>query len=324
MKRNRFTIPDVIIFLIFIVQPIELVEMVLVLDLFTPIKNKLNSWLLDTVEMLPNFAVALIVLIAFVFLAKLMKNLVLKIFQRTYANAELSKIISKVIYFVVIISGLMLALTMLHLDKTVSSVLAGAGVIGIALSFAFQDIAANFISGLLMAARRPFEIGDVIEVEGYRGKVLNIHLRTTEIITLDGNEVLIPNRLVFGGSITNYYTTKSQRIELEVGISYGEDLEHVQKVVTDAVSQLPNLVETEKAEVLYTAFGDSSINFIVYYWVSYDNYFDFLRCKSEGIIAIKKAFDANDIVIPFPIRTLDFGIKGGEKLQSQLSTQSKE
>lgn len=290
----------------------------LIIDLFQPVQNKLNSWLMMFIDMLPNFAVAIIVLIAFVFLAKLIRKIMVNIFQRTYANVELSKIISKIVHIIVILIGVMLALSVLHLDKTVSSVLAGAGVIGIALSFAFQDIAANFISGLLMAARRPFEIGDVIEVEGQRGRVLAINLRTTEIVTLDGNEVLIPNRYIFENSITNFYKTKTQRVELEVGISYGEDLEKIQAVVVKAIGSLKNLVNDEKIEVLYTGFGDSSINFTVYYWVPYENYFEFLRSKSEGILAIKKAFDAESIVIPFPIRTLDFGIKGGENLKSQL------
>lgn len=290
----------------------------LIIDLFQPVQNKLNSWLEMFISMLPNFAVAIVVLIAFVFLAKLIRKLMINIFQRTYANVELSKIISKIIHIIVILIGVMLALSVLHLDKTVSSVLAGAGVIGIALSFAFQDIAANFISGLLMAARRPFEIGDVIEVEGHRGRVLAINLRTTEVITLDGNEVLIPNRYIYENSITNFYKTKTQRVELKVGISYGEDLPRIQTVVLEAIKTLKNLVEDEKVEVLYTSFGDSSINFIVYYWVPYENYFEFLRSKSEGILAIKKAFDTHNIVIPFPIRTLDFGIKGGENLKSQL------
>lgn len=149
------------------------------MNLLDPILKKLNIWLESGLEMLPNLAVAIIVLIVFVFIAKFANKAILRILSRTYKNTELSTIIAKIVNIIIIILGLMFALSLLHLDKTVSSVLAGAGVIGIALSFAFQDIAANFVNGLILAAKRPFEIGDVIEVEGIIGTVLSIHLRTT-------------------------------------------------------------------------------------------------------------------------------------------------
>ena len=288
------------------------------MSLLDPIMKKLNSWLEASLEMLPNLAVAIIVLIAFVFIAKLAKKAILNILKRTYKNTELSTIIAKIINVVIIVLGLMFALSVLHLDKTVSSVLAGAGVIGIALSFAFQDIAANFVSGLIMAAKRPFEIGDIIEVEGKMGTVLNIHLRTTEIMTPDGNEVLIPNRYIFENAFTNYYKTKSRRVDLAVGVSYAENLDEVQTIAIQAIQSLPILDPSQKVDVLYTEFGDSSINMIVYYWIPYDTHFEYLRGISDGIKVIKKAFDKNDITIPFPIRTLDFGIKGGATLSENL------
>lgn len=288
-------------------------------SLLDPITKKLNSWLESSLEMLPNLAVAIIVLILFVLVARLVHKLVLRILKTTYKNSELSSIIAKIIKIVVIVLGLMFALSLLHLDKTVSSVLAGAGVIGIALSFAFQDIAANFVSGLIMAAKRPFEIGDIIEVEGKMGTVLSIHLRTTEIMTPDGNEVLIPNRFIFENAFTNYFKTKSRRVDLAVGVSYAENLEEVQEIAIKAISSLRNLSPDHKVEAMFTEFGDSSINLMVYYWIPYDTNMEYLRGISDGVIAIKKAFDKNGISIPFPIRTLDFGIKGGEPLSESLS-----
>lgn len=289
-----------------------------------PIMKKLNSWFEASLEMLPNFAVAIIILIAFVFIARLIQKLILKILKTAYKNTELSSIIAKIVKLVVILLGIMFALSVLHLDKTVSSVLAGAGVIGIALSFAFQDIAANFVSGLIMAAKRPFEIGDIIEVEGKMGTVLSIHLRTTEIMTPDGNEVLIPNRFIFENAFTNYYKTKSRRIDLAVGVSYAENLDEVQSIAIDAIKTLPILDTTQKVDVLFTEFGDSSINMIVYYWIPYDTHFEYLRGISDGVKVIKKAFDKNGISIPFPIRTLDFGIKGGASLSENLSEVKKD
>jgi len=208
------------------------------------------------------------------------------------------------------------------LDKTVTSVLAGSGIIGLALSFAFQDLAANLISGFYMAAKNPFEIGDVIQVNDHMGTVKDIQLRSTLIETLDGNEVRIPNRILFENPLMNFYETKTGRIELKVGISYGEDLERVEKITLEAIQKLPIIIEDSKVEFIYTGFGDSSIDFQVMYWVPYDDYMQYLQGVSEGVKAVKKAFDENDIVIPFPIRTLDFGIKGGQKLEETLAEHS--
>lgn len=291
-------------------------------NFITPIMEKLQTWYTATIEMLPNFVVALVTLIAFVFVARYAKKGVHKLLEKTYGNSELARIISKVVNIAVIAAGAMTALSFLHLDKTVSSLLAGAGIIGLALSFAFQDLAANFVSGFFMAAKRPFEVGDVIEVEGNLGTVLKINLRNTEIMTFEGDEVLIPNRMLYENPLKNYYKTKTRRVDLEVGVSYAEDLDRVEKITKEAISSLDDLAEDTEVQVIYKEFAGSSINLQIRYWVPYHEYFQFLKGKSEGIKAIKKAYDKNDIAIPFPIRTLDFGIKGGKSLTKSLIDQS--
>lgn len=288
-------------------------------DILDSVTNKLWKWGEKIVEMLPNFVLALLVLIGFVILARYAKKIIMSILERTYKNTELSRVIAQLVNIALVITGAMIALSVLELDKTVTSLLAGAGIIGLALSFAFQDLAANLISGFYMAAKNPFEIGDVIEVKDNMGTVKDIQLRSTLIETLDGNEIRIPNRILFENPLTNYYETKTRRVELEVGISYGEDLERVEKIVLETVKKLSIIYEGTEVDLIYTGFGDSSINFTILYWVPYDNYLQYLHGISDGVKAIKRAFDENDIVIPFPIRTLDFGIKGGQKLEESLS-----
>ena len=101
---------------------------------------------------------------------------------------------SAIIYSLVIIIGLMTSLNIMNLDKTVSSLLAGVGIIGLALGFAFQDLTANFIAGAFMAFKRPFEVGHKIETNGFIGKIDHIHLRSTTMITDGGLYVIIPNK----------------------------------------------------------------------------------------------------------------------------------
>lgn len=126
------------------------------------IVEKLIEWTEQFAKLLPNFVLAIIVLVVFLFVGKLIRNISEKLLNRTLKNRSLSSIVSKVIYIIVITIGAFVALGLLNLDKTVTSLLAGAGIIGLALGFAFQDIATNFIAGFFMAVKRPFKIGQVI------------------------------------------------------------------------------------------------------------------------------------------------------------------
>jgi small conductance mechanosensitive channel len=225
-----------------------------------------------------------------------------------------------VIFIAFVATGIFVALSILQLDKAVTSLLAGAGIIGLALGFAFQDIAANFVSGVLMAIRRPVRLGDVIESNSYFGSVVNINLRSTIIRTMQGQHVHIPNKDIFNKPIVNYSEEGKRRIDLKCGVSYGDDLEKVKKIVLEAITSIDYLITKDEITFFYKEFGDSSINFEVRYWVNFKKQPDYLAAPSDGVMRIKKAYDENNIMIPFPIRTLDFGIKGGEILNEQLQT----
>ncbi len=281
--------------------------------------EKVTHWGENFVSMLPNFILAFLALIIFYFLAKLLSKIVQKILERSINNESLSVLLAKITYILTITVGTFVALSVLNLEKTVTSLLAGAGIIGLALGFAFQDIATNFISGFLMAAKRPFKVGDVIESINHRGIVRHINIRTTEIISFQGQQIIIPNKELFQNALINDSAYGQKRIDLEVGISYGEDLERVRSITVDAVKAIPGKIDDKETSLVFHAYGDSSINFTIMVWVEFSSELNFLKSQSEAIIAIKKAYDANDIMIPFPIRTLDFGIKGGEKLNTMLS-----
>jgi len=276
--------------------------------------DKLESWLTALTSMLPNFIVAVLVILTFYFLASVLKLTSKRLFNRFSEKSAINNLFSTIIYIITLGIGLIMALNVLQLQQTVTSILAGAGIIGLALGFAFQDITANFISGILMAFRKPIKVGDIIRTKDFLGTVEEIDLRVTIIRTFQGLHVIIPNKDVFQSPVTNYTKTYNRRIDLEVGISYAEDLEKVREVTLNAVSNLPYLLPGKDVNVYYNEFGDSSINFTVMFWIHYPDEPGYLNARSEAIIAIKKAYDKHDITIPFPIRTLDFGIKGGEKL----------
>ena len=277
--------------------------------------DKLENWVNTGIAMLPNFVVAVLVLVLFVFLGRLIKKLFRKTLGRFSHNVAVNRLVESLIRITFVIIGLFVALGIMNLDKTVTSLLAGVGIIGLALGFAFQDAAANFISGIYLAIKSPINVGDIIEVNDNFGKVKKIGLRATTILSFQGQDVVVPNRLIFEDAYTHFTINGEQRIDLGVGVSYGDDLEKVEKVTLDAINSLDFIKKDKPVDLYYNEFGSSSINFTVRYWVNMGERKDYLKGLSEGIKNIKKAYDENDIMIPFPIRTLDFGIKGGEKLK---------
>lgn len=287
-------------------------------DAYDIVIGKVEEWIKSFFEMLPNFVVALFVLILFYVLGKFARRLVGNLLSKITNNKTITSLLETIIGISIVGIGVFIALSVMQLDGAVTSLLAGAGIIGLALGFAFQDIASNFISGVILSIRHPFGIGDIIETNEFYGTVQKLNLRNTIIRTVTGQIVYVPNKRVFENPLQNFTTTGLRRIDLSCGISYGDDLENVRKITTKAVQNVENVLDENGIEFYYDEFGDSSINFKVRFWVRFRTNPEFWSARSEAIIAIKKAFDENDIMIPFPIRTLDFGIRGGEKLNSML------
>ncbi len=289
---------------------------------YNMVVDKLNQWLNTLIVMLPNLAVAVLVVIGFYILAKLSRKVVRNLLNRFSNHEAINHLLSNITFFIVFVVGFFIALGLLQLDKAVTSLLAGAGIIGLALGFAFQDLAANFMSGIAIAIKQPFKINDLIKSNDFFGVVKRINLRTTDILTPQGQMVLIPNKQVFQSPLINYSETGGRRIDLTVGVSYGDDLEKVKNVTLGVIKDIPHQSTDRKVELFYEKFGDSSINFVVRVWLNAISQKEYKEAASEIIMKIKKAYDENDITIPFPIRTLDFGIKGGEKLSEIIETKS--
>ena len=280
--------------------------------------QKLESWVDDFINMLPNIVVTFLLLIIFLVFAKLGSKLFRKLFYKASKNEALGHLFSTTVYGAILSIGLFIMLGVLGLDKALTSVLAGIGVIGLELGFAFQDIAANFVSGIILAFRRPFKIGEVIEVKDIMGKVTRTGLRDTAIETFQGQEVYIPNKYFLQHAFYNFSVLGKRRIDLVVGVSYADDLEKVEELVISTIKNLEGVIDKDRIVFDYAEFDSSSINFNIRFWIEFPGEPGYLAMRSKAVKAIKSAFDEKDITIPFPIRTLDFGIKGGQKLSQMI------
>lgn len=284
------------------------------------ISQKLTAWLHELIRLIPNIVLATIILVLGLFVAKLVKSLTTKMLKRLFNNNTLNNLFISIINISFIGIIIFTVLSVLKLDKAVTSILAGAGLLGLALAFAFQDIAANFISGIFISFRKPFHVGDIVQIKDYMGKVEEINLRDTVLRLFQGQMVIIPNKDVFQNAIENFSILGKRRMDITIGVSYGDDLAKVKRVTLEAVEGIPGLSDEDDTTLFYKDFADSSINLIIRLWIRTPEQKPYLEAGSEAIMRIKKAYDENDIMIPFPIRTLDFGIKGGVNLQEMIGS----
>lgn len=289
-------------------------------SVYQRVTTKLTTWAGTFGEMLPNIIVALLVIGIFWLVARVACAASDRALQRLDAHEAARDLVTRMIRIAVLLVGLIVALGVMNLDKALASILAGAGVVGLALGFAFQELAGNLISGVGLAIHRkwPFKIGDLVETNDVLGIVEKIFLRTSIIRTLDGKTAVIPNKQIYQNKVINYTASGSRRVDLECGVSYGEDLDKVQRVVGETLDGLSGRDRSRDVQVFFTGFGNSSINLVGRFWIDYSKQPDFFDARSRAVVAIKQAFDSHDIVIPFPIRTLDFGIRGGKPLAEAL------
>tara|TARA_B100000508_G_scaffold140801_1_gene143525 strand:- start:540 stop:1520 length:981 start_codon:yes stop_codon:yes gene_type:complete len=229
--------------------------------------------------------------------------------MRVANKTLLQKIFQIIIYFI----AFLVTLNILGIDLTSLTILSGA--IGIGLGFGLQKIASNFVSGMILLVERSLKIGDLIELEdGTFGYVRKFFSRATLIETIDGKEVIVPNEEFIIKQVVNWTLTNSKaRITLNLGVSYASDIEKARDLALQATNEHPRCLTDPEAVCWLDNFGDSSVDFILYFWVKDVNE-GFRNVKSEVLFSIWKKFKENNIEIPFPQR--DLHLKNTEILKA--------
>lgn len=287
---------------------------------FQPLFEELQAWWTALLKNLPNILLAILVIIVGVIVTRFTKKYINRLSHRMVPDSTVAGLISSFLTVVLVLAFLFLTLSVLELTGVVTSILAGAGVVGLAIGLAFQDPILNLFSGIMLSIRSIFREGDLVEMSGFLGKVTEVNLRYTHLHTLQGQDVIIPNKTVVQEPIKNYTKLRMRRVDLSCGVSYGDDLEKVRDLTIRAIKDNVPYDKNKDVQLFFNEFGNSSINYTLRFWLDQQKsgQADYLSAQSEAIIAIKRVYDDNDIMIPFPIRTLDFGIKGGEKLSAML------
>lgn len=268
--------------------------------------DKLQGWGEAFILKLPNFIVAVLVFILFWILAKYVSKFIRRIMMRSVTQQSIKVMAGKTSFAVTVLIGFFIALGIMDLDKVLTSVLAGAGVVGLAIGLALQGTLSNTFSGVLLSFLPQLQLGDWVETNGFAGFVEDINLRSVILKESDNNYVVIPNSKIVDSPFKNYSRSKRSRVVINCRVAYEDDLEQVERLTIKTLGEHFKQDSGEEIEFYYQEFGDSSIIFVTRFWINCDKKRDILTAQNIAVKVIKKAFDANDINIPFPIRTLDF------------------
>ncbi|MCY7359957.1 MAG: mechanosensitive ion channel family protein [Rudanella sp.] len=280
-------------------------------DIAHLIYQKLVRWSHDFLGFLPEIGIAVLVILLARFLSGILSRVVAGGLGRVSDNTSLVGLLGTVVRVIVIAVGLFVALGVLGLDKTVTSLLAGAGVIALAVGFAFQDLTANFISGTMIALARPIQTGDTIETNGFTGRVVEVKIRSIVLDNGQGQTIEIPSKDVFQKPITNFSRTGERRLELAFGVSYLDDLDNVQRVATASIRALPFAKTEHPVQVYFRAFTLDTVQGFAWFWID-QRVVEPQPALSEAMKALKVAFNREGILMMFRPDTFDLKKRDGE------------
>lgn len=258
----------------------------------------------DVVAALPNVLIALVVLLVFWLIARVVQGLV----QRVWGGREdnLGRLFGRLASGAILVLGVLVGLTIVFPSVTPASLFSLLGVGGVAIGFAFRDILQNLLAGILILVTRPFRIGDQIVTGDSEGTVEDIQVRATIIRTYDNLRVVIPNTQLFTGKVTVKTAYELRRLQYDVGIGYGDDIDTAKRVIHATLSGLKLIRQDPAPEVLVMDLAESSVNLRVRWWIDPPRRKDALDSRDEVLQRVKEALLAHGIDLPFPTRQVLF------------------
>lgn len=239
------------------------------------------------------FALAIFIIGKWV--AKIVRGLVKKGMTKSNVDPVLIGFVSNIVYYLLMIIIIIAAIQKLGIQTT--SFVAILGAAGLAVGLALQGSLSNFASGVLIIMFRPFKIGDFVEAGGIVGVIDEIGILVTHLHTPDNKGIIVPNSQIMGGHIVNYNAHDIRRVDMVFGIGYGDDIDKARSIMAEVLDSDERVLKDPAPAIAVSELADSSVNFNVRPWCKSEDYWGVYLDTHE---AIKKAFDANGVSIPFP------------------------
>jgi len=232
----------------------------------------------------------------------LQRLLIRRFLSKTRLQPSLQFGLSRIIGYMLIAIGFYVAFQAVGFDLSSLAIIAAS--LGVGVGFGLQNIINNFVSGIIILAERPISIGDRIDVAGVAGRVTKIQLRSTTVVTNDNITMIVPNADFISNTVTNWsHGDPKVRIRVPVGVAYGSDLKLLQRLLLEAAEEHPKALRDPSPVVLFTEFGDSSLNFELGVWTQ-EMTATPIHFTSQMNFIIEQKLRENDIEIPFPQRDL--------------------
>jgi small-conductance mechanosensitive channel len=248
-----------------------------------------------------TFGAALIVLLGYALVSLIVRRLERWTVKAGRANAQTATLVRKWILFVA--GGVLLLVGLLGASIPLTAFAFLGGALAIAAGFGLQNLLKNLVSGVMLLVERPMRLGDLVEVDGIRGRVTEIGIRASTIRSADGIESMIPNSRFVEGNLTNWtLSSVTTRQAISIGVAYGSPLRTVSEILAEVLQRHGHVLKEPAPQVYLDEYGDSSINFGLAYWVEMTQQNDVRRVKSDLLMMIDRAFEEAGIEIPFPQR----------------------
>ena len=270
----------------------------------TAIIERIDTWVDTAIRMVPNLVVALVVVLVFWLLGKLAKRIARKL-AHSQDRGDLGNVLGGFIGGALTLLGVALALTILAPSLGVGDLVASLGIGSVAIGFAFKDILQNWLAGLLLLIRQPFEIGDQIVVDGHEGTVEHIETRATLIRTYDGQQIVIPNADVYTNAVTVRTERDIRRSQYDVGVGYSTDLGEAQQIALDTIAATEGVLSEPPPEALVWDLAASGVNMRLRWWTA-SLRTDVVHVQARVIENVKRAFDDAEIDIPYTTQVVLF------------------
>ena len=259
--------------------------------------ERVDAWLDGAVKLLPNIIVSIIVFAIFWFIASLIKKAVLKT-SSSRGRSNLGEVLGGFAKAAIILSGFLISATIVVPTLSPGDLIAGLGVSSVAIGFAFKDILQNWLAGLLILLRQPFEVGDQIEVTGYEGTVDRIENRATIIKTYNGQKAVIPNSDIYTNAVLVKTGFTNRRSQYDIGIGYGDDIEEAQEIIKSVLAEIDGVISDPAPEAFPWDLAASWVTIRARWWTD-SKRGNVVAERSTAILKIKRALDDAGIDMPY-------------------------
>ncbi|MEZ5448402.1 MAG: mechanosensitive ion channel family protein [Thiolinea sp.] len=266
--------------------------------------EKIDTWLDGFMALLPNIAVAIVVLLLFVAAGYGVSKLVRKA-ARKRGRDSLGEVSSSLLKWAIILLGIMLAVTIVAPSIKPGDILAGLGVGSVAIGFAFKDILQNMLAGILILLRQPFSVGDQIISGSHEGTVEKIETRATFLKTYDGQRVVIPNADIYTDAVIVKTAFEQIRSQYDIGVGCNDSWEKAKALILEAASSCEGVSQDPPPEVIPIALGDFSNNIRLRWWTKSDRS-SVIHTFGRVLEAVYKKLDENGIDMPYPTQMVLF------------------